>query len=264
MMSTKKRDTMLQRAAGGVNPSPDANTIVGQNVTISATAADASQTHQFIFCPTYRFLQPSNAEYKSMRTSQKIFLKGYSERFELIPNDGSTWWWRRIIYSYKAPMLPTVAIMASIGAQTDATSSSYRQMRDLSGQTGAGPYATAQDTINEVLFQGTLGVDWNNPFNAKVDTSRVTLLSDTRVNLASGNALARPRVIKKYTPINKSLKYDDEENGLQITPSPLSVQTKEGVGNIYVLDFFVCPAPSDPVLTQLRIDVNSTLYWHEK
>lgn len=261
MMSTKKRDTMIQRATGGSNPAPDAPTSVGQNITLLANSVTNTGIHQLIFCPTYRFLQPSNAEYLSMRTAQKVFVKGYLETFTFVPNDGSTWWWRRILFNYKAP-IGSGATMAQYGAQPDATSTTYRYLRDLSGQT-TGPWADARISVNDIVFKGTLNVDWGDPFTAPTDKSRVTVVSDTKRTISSGNALARPQVVKRYTPINKSLRYDDDENGLQITPSPLSVQTKEGMGNLYVLDMFYCPSPQD-ASTSLRLGVNSTLYWHEK
>jgi hypothetical protein len=140
-------------------------------------------------------------------------------------------------------------------------------MRDLSGQS-TGEYRDVKNSVENFLFQGTKGVDWSSLFSATIDRTRVDLISDKRTNLSSGNAAAKPRVVKRYNPINKTLVYDDEENLLSMVPSGFSVQTKQGMGNLYVYDMFTCPAPvtpgSDAGASSLRISSTQTLYWHEK
>lgn len=261
-MSHKKKDTMLQAAAGGNNPAPSATISLGQNITILGTTTDATNIHKFIFCPTYRFLVPNNAAYQAYRTSTTPFIKGVSETFEFTPNDSSTWWHRRILFSYKAPVASGSATMGTLGAQATAADTSRRVFRDLSGET-TGAYKDTVTFTEQILFRGQAGTDWINPFTAPLDKTRVTIHSDKRLVLSSGNDVPRPRIVKRYDAINKTLVYDDDENGLTIVPSSLSVQDKRGIGNIYVYDMFYCPAP-DSTTTSLRVGSTQTLYWREK
>lgn len=261
-MAHKKKDVMLQASAAGTNPPPSSTIALGQNVTILGTSVDGTSIHKFMFCPTYRFLVPNNAAYAAYRTSSTPYIKGLSETFEFTPNDSSVWWHRRIVFSYKAPIAQNAAAMSTLGAQATADATSRRVFRDLSGET-SGSYKDTVTFTEQVLFRGQQGTDWINPFTAPVDRSRVNLHSDKRLTLGSGNDSARPRIVKRYDAINKTLVYDDDENGLTIVPSPLSVQTKRGIGNIFVYDMIHCPVP-EASTTQLRIGASQTLYWHEK
>lgn len=266
-MSTKKRDTMVSAATAGAFPPPSTIPTSGTPLTMYNTSVDGTNLHALLWCPTYRFLVPSNAAYEAFRTSSKPFIKGLSETYTMLPNDSSVWWHRRIVFSYKAPF-STTAFMSAIGAQSNSTvNTSYRVMRDLSGET-TGTYQDAKVRVEDLLFQGTSGTDWTNAYSASLDRTRVNIISDTRTNLSSGNAAPKPRVVKRYVSINKTLVYDDDENGLSMTPSPLSVQTKQGMGNLFVYDMFFCPAPITPGsnagATSMTLASSSTLYWHEK
>lgn len=261
-MAHKKKDTMLQASAGGNNPAPSSNIALGQNITILGTTVDGTNIHKFMFCPTYRFLVPNNAAYAAYRTSSTPYIKGIAETFEFTPNDSSVWWHRRIVFSYKAPVAQNASAMSTLGAQATAEATSRRVFRDLSGET-AGSYKDTVTFTEQILFRGQQNTDWINPFTAPIDRSRVNLHSDKRLTLGSGNDAARPRITKRYDVINKTLVYDDDENGLTIVPSALSVQTKRGIGNIYVYDMFHCPVPESSA-TSLRVGSTQTLYWHEK
>ena len=262
MMSTKKSDTMTSRAASGTNPAPDVAT-TQNNVSILGSTTDGLSAHVFLYSPSYRFLVANNAEFKSARTSTRPYYVGLNEYITYIPNDGSTWWHRRIVFAFKTPLGVSEAIRQSIGAQSGNGQTSYRQFRDLSGQT-TGDYTTLNMQLRELLFVGSEGVDWQSTQTAKLDRSRVTVLSDRRTQISSGNAYSRPVRKKWWCSINKTVQYDDEENGISMNPSPLSVTSKPGIGNIYVADFFICPVNNQPGTTALSLSSNSTMYWHEK
>lgn len=263
--SVKKRDTMIVAAPGGVNPDPKSITSAASILQISHNTTDASGIHVFVFNPTHRWLVPNNAAYQAFRTSTRPFLKGYLERMELNPTDGSTWWWRRIVFATKGRTGINATIEANIGAQATSGAASLRQLRDLSGES-TGNYYDTNVALQGLLFEGVVRTDWVSPLSAKVDTSRVTLLHDKTRTISSGNEYGRPRIYRDYIPINKTIVYDDEENGLSMNPSPMSVTSKPGIGNIYVVDLFQCPRPANSGTPGSGMTLNpaATLYWHEK
>lgn len=160
-------------------------------------------------------------------------------------------------------LFTTVEVQQSIGAQSfQGDSATVLRMRDL-GNITAGPYNDLRANVLGKLFTGTGGIDWVSPFRAKTDKTRVTILSDRSFNYCSGNEAPKPVIRKMYDSINKTIVYDDDEDGLSMTPSPVSVDSKSGLGNIYLVDFFFCPAPSEPE-DALTVSSQSTYYWHEK
>lgn len=261
-MSTKKRDTMIVTAPGGANPSPSAAVTPGRTISMQAITTDETNLHVILFNATHRWLVPNNAAYSAYRTSSTPYIRGIMERVELSPSDGSTWWWRRVVFALKTIIAPSVSLEASIGAQATSGATSYRQVRDLSGES-TGQYHTMNEALQQLLFLGVQGVDYLSPMSAKLDRSRVTVIKDVFRTVSSGNALGRPRSIRDWTPVNKTLVYDDTENGLSMTPSPTSVNSKAGIGNIYMVDFFNCPNSAAPT-SALNFNPAHTMYWHEK
>jgi len=263
--STKKKDTMIVASLGGINPDPKAITTSGRIPQFAYNTVDSSNVHMIVFNPTHRFLVPNNAAYKAYRTSSAPYIRGYLERVELNPTDGATWWWRRVVFAVKSSLAVDATTDANLGAQATAGATSYRQVRDLSGES-TGNYHDTNVAIQTLMFEGVQGVDWLDPLSAKLDRTRVTIIKDKTRTLSSGNDIGRPRIIRDYTPINKTLVYDDEENGLSMNPAPFSVESKAGIGNIYVVDFLNCPRPANTGSPGTGITFNpaATLYWHEK
>uniref|UniRef100_A0A8A4XAT3 Capsid protein n=1 Tax=Turdus hortulorum Genomoviridae sp. TaxID=2814995 RepID=A0A8A4XAT3_9VIRU len=266
MMSRKKRDVMMSSAAAGSNPDPNSTTVDGP-LTILGTTTSTYHTgyHMTLQCPSHRFLNPNNAAFLAYRTATRPYIRGLSEKYQITPNDAAVWEHRRIVFATKSQFV--AAVLPNIGAQTASSDfNSRRQFRDMSGVT-TGNYTTLQTQLYDVVFAGVDTVDWRNPMLAKVDRARVDVLSDTRYQIASSNQVGRTRLKNFWTPVNKTLQYDDEENGLSVSPSAVSVQDKRGMGNIFVLDLFVCLNPVDNVAPQnsyLLVSSQQTLYWHEK
>lgn len=262
-MARKKRDTMVSAGQPGTNPDPNTS-LSGNESRINAltTNTSAAGVHCYAFSPSYRWLTPNNATYIANRTATRTYVRGYAERYSLVPSDDSVWHWRRIVFSSKDATL--ALIRDETGAQsTSAATNSSRKFRDLTG-VATGNFQTTWDGIQDDLFKGVKVTDWNDQMTAPVDTARVNLYSDKLRVIKSGNARPAPRYVKTYVPINKTIQYDDEENGISITSQPVSVGSKPGVGDIFVIDLFVCKAPVAAATSALNISSTATYYWSEK
>lgn len=263
MMSRKKRDVSLSVAAPGNNPAPTATPSgTGINIQAQSVSPFLPGLHSFLYCPTYRFLSPNNADFVALRTSTKPYLKGLNERYDIIPSDSSVWYWRRIVFASKDRQLVPTLIQSSIGAQATAGATSTRPFRDQSGES-TGNYQTLISQLIDRVFVGVYTTDWNDVFTAKIDRTRITPISDKFRKITSQNQSPNPTIRRCYTPMNKTIVYDDEENGTSMSVSPMSTEAKPGIGDVYVWDLF--QAPNALLATSgLNIANTSTLYWHEK
>lgn len=261
VMSRKKRDSMLSGAFEGSNPSPESPVTGGTPLLMNQTNPNG-RVHMTFANVSHRYLVPNNAAYRSFRTDTRTYVKGLSQTYTIIPSSSTCWWHRRILFASKE-LFTTVEVQQSVGAQSfPGDNATILRMRDL-GNISSGPYNDLRNDVLVKLFSGTGGIDWVSPFRAKTDKTRVTVLSDRSFNYSSANEAPKPVIRKMYDAINKTIVYDDDENGLSMTPSPLSVDSKSGLGNIYLVDFFFCPAP-DEEEDSLTVSSQATYYWHEK
>lgn len=254
---------MVSSASAVANADPISPVVAGQGPTILANGIKDGIS-LFYFNPTYRFLKPNNASYVSQRTSSRLWLKGISETLSFIPNDGSTWIWRRYILRVKNQFSDDAITNSLIGAESTTGANTTRKWRNYAVASSQETINATYDRIQEQVYMGVKTTDWSNQMNAKLDNTKFDVIYDKTTHLRSGNQAGAPRRIRRYHPLNCSIQYDDEENGLSITPSPTSVNSKLGKGNIFIFDLFTCPAPINATTTQLAMGSNCTLYWHEK
>lgn len=238
--STKKQDNMLPYVQLGD----------GTGQAIGPTTVPSAGGGAYIFSPSARTFD-NTGNTPMARNSQTTYVRGFKEKISMRMSDGAGWRWRRIVFAAKG--LGT----ANTGRPYLDTSSGYaRVMTRISG-------STFYDNLVAILFKGTYNVDWSNPYTAKVDTQRVTLLSDKSRTIGNGNTSPRYLKHQQWYPINKNIVYGDEEAGGLVTGNLYSTTSKAGIGDIYVLDFFDCAEGTANAHT-LIVDPECTYYWHEK
>lgn len=269
MMSRKKRDTMLSAAPTATNPAPDAIVVLGQQLNIrSATGVTSflNGVHSFLNVPSYRTLSPNTGAFVAQRTAVDPYYIGLAERYSIIPLTASVWWWRRIVFASKRDFGGELSLASAIGAQSSPGALTQRNFRDMSQTPGTSSNNYGQLLTNVIteLYEGIFTVDWTDPMRAKLDKSRVTVINDKLRTVKSNNDSPAPKVYNTYVPIKKTVVYQDEENGTNMSVSPISVTSKRGLGNIYVLDLFECPAAPGSTTDVLQVSSQQTLYWHEK
>jgi len=261
-MSRKKRDIMQSAANATANAPADA-TLVGSQGPIILANGVKDGISLFAFCPTYKWLKPNNASYISQRTASSIWIKGFSETLSFIPNDGSTWIWRRYIIRQKDRYTST-AFLGNYGAESTSGAVTTRKWRNFAVAASSPDYNTEYDRFQEQNYLGVKTTDWSNQMNAKIDNTKFDVLYDRTTHIRSGNQAGAPRRIKRWHPMNYTIRYDDEENGQDVNVSPVSVTNKLGKGNCFIFDLFTCPAPINPQTSQLAMGSNFGMYWHEK
>lgn len=249
--SRKKRDTMLAYAQTG-----------GSGAGGASGAAQFSGATGFqVFCwlatgrdNSYSTGNTAGTIFNdAVRTSSTCYMRGLKESIEIQTSTGVPWQWRRICFTVKGFSFTGSYIETSYGYQ--------RMLYNLNS--GTSTDQATYTTLLNLLFKGSVGIDWNSPQNAKIDTSRVSLKYDRTFMISSGNSSGVLRKYDLWMPMNKNLVYDDDERGEQKTASIYSVDSKAGMGDYYVVDFFF-PGIGAASGDAISFNPSATLYWHEK
>lgn len=255
--STKKRNGMLAW-------SNTTGTGASQPIALSPAYVPASTGALFMFSPTKQSLVTAGVTNQlidqSDRTSTTCYMKGFSEHIRIQTSSALPWFWRRICFTGKGPLFAQSPTPINPEATyADTSNGMERLWLNLSINNSPDYF----NSITSLLFKGVSQKDWTDPLIAPLDTSRISVKYDKTQTFKSGNSVGTVAERKMWHPMNKNLVYDDDENGAATTTSYSSVQSKAGMGDYYIVDIFTSGsggAASDII----RVDSNSTLYWHEK
>lgn len=200
---------------------------------------------------------------KHARNAATIFVRGYKDRVLLTVSGGSSWTWRRIVFAFKGPRIRNFWSDNTLGEQ-------YWGLGSGSGSATARTIGPMPDQIatqiRDLLYRGSAQVDWYDPFSASIDTTRVTLFSDTTHSINPTNESGRTRSFNLWTPINKNLNYDGFEQEEGKVSRPYSTEGKPGIGDIYIFDQVRrdTPLASGAPLSEMVFSPEGTFYWHER
>lgn len=243
----------------------------------NSTAAGASRTPAigpaymngntggvFLWSPTMQSLVTGGTSSElidqSDRTATTCYMRGLSEHIRYQTSSPLPWFWRRLCFTYKG----NVSIRSATPINTENTyvdTSNGIERFWLNLQINdSNTYLTA---LYALIFKGVVNKDWTDPVIAPLDTSRITVKYDRTVTLKSGNAVGTVGEKKVWHGMNKNLVYDDDEDGASTATSYQSVLSKAGMGDYYIMDIF-SPGAGFSSSDVLRVEANSTLYWHEK
>lgn len=257
--SRKKSDTM----AGNISyPADTAAGSVGPAVIPSG-----SDHYSSLWCATARPLREifpnDRGDVTAGRSSRICFIRGIKENVSYVTSDSEAWRHRQIIFTAKGD-LPLGEEFEGDRTISSVTGSDGREtfFRGLASLPNA-----SRTPLYALLFKGNgnsgAGVqDWTDLLMAPVDKTRFSVLSDSIIDIRSGNDTATIKTRKRWTPINKNLVYGDEEIGNQMFSSYKSTIGKPGIGDVYVFDIFASITTASG--SQLLYSPTTTLYWHEK
>jgi len=257
--STKKRDVMI----GGTTFPPLIGNVGALTVTadIPAVVLWNASARNLADTPTSAFTMAGT----NQRTRSDVFFVGAKEKISIRTNTSAAWRWRRIVFTHKG-LLP--------GFEFDDLARTFFQVTTASGLVEmqrpvvALPFPLTA-SLYEYVFRG-FGVnnvsapprDWVDPMTAPVDTTRILVMSDMVKTINSGNDAGIVRTFNMWHPVRKNINYADNENGGEMTSSPLSTTSRLGIGDIYVMDLITGNTEdAGDILDWLP---TSTVYWHEK
>lgn len=251
--SRKKQDNMLQWVP--TDPANPAGAGAPNDFNINASGVIGC----FLFQPSYRTLDSDGTtkDEPQARTEQSTYARGYREVTTLRITGGAPWRRRRITFSAKGfPGLLTNADNLFTGDFFRLyTSVGYVRMT-------VGLSTTFQAIVYNTLFRGFQGQDWSSVFNAKVDNSRLTIHSDVTSTYNPGNDTGTSRIIRQWSPLNKTLVYNDDEAGITEQTSGNSTLAKAGMGDFFVIDMYQSGLVD--AASGLTINNEGTYYWHER
>lgn len=254
--SVKKHDTLptaWQKVGTGV--------VSLGSYTFTATAIPSNGVFASLWCCSARSLNAY--PYVNARNSSTVFVRGLREDVLFTTADSDPWMYRRVVFSMRGSSIEaasTASFFSNLGNQTGQAGYT-RLITDLGdGSTQASKTWTVLD---EMLFKGNYGVDYQNVFHASTRNDTVTVHYDRTIPLRSQNDTGT--VIKKkfWHGFNKNLTYLDQDSGGTETTTPYSVHGRIGLGDVYVLDLFI-PYSSATTGSALVFQPQSTWYWHEK
>jgi len=239
--SVKKQDNMIPIVAdpNGTNPSPNPYTVTGIQQLFS------------VWCATAR--DKENDFNVSSRNSSTCYMRGLKERITFSANSGRSWRWRRICFTAKG-------LFNSLGTSVDNLEMTPNGWVRLITNQNVTPWGGA---VKNVIFRGLQTLDWNDIFDAKVDSSRVTIKYDKTRILNSGNDFGKFSHFNMWHAMNKNLVYGDDEQGNQDLDPTYSTFGKAGMGDFYVVDILQAGSGATASDT-LAFNPQATLYWHEK
>jgi len=220
-------------------------------------------------------------------------MKGLAENITISTTGASPWQWRRICFTFKGNYL-IEPFTISQGTDTisfdhnvffrntyNGESGVFRPMYDLASYYGKntttpgtpGTVPAAYFRLINSMFRGVAAqqnpnsptlADYINVMTAKTDNTELTVKYDKTITIASGNDAGMQRNYKRYHPMEKTLVYDTLEQGTDTLASSMSTESKPGMGDYYVVDFFQQRYLADADDGNLIFDPRATLYWHEK
>lgn len=201
----------------------------------------------------------------AIRTSSRVFMRGLAENIRISTDSSMPWEWRRICFTFKGNALiqrnGTTAVV--FPALEIAPEGVVRQQVVLTTTASTDDMLAIANQYCEHLFEGVRGRDYTDLITAKTDTRQVTIKYDKMTVIQSPNDSGVQRTYKRWHPMNANLVYDEEEAGYTTNQSSMSVESKPGMGDYYVLDIYR-PHPGAGAADHLQIQPQSTLYWHER
>ncbi|AMH87674.1 capsid protein [Pteropus associated gemycircularvirus 9] len=227
--STKKMDTMST-----VSIRPDGSAFREPFVMNGDT------TYIIPWVATWRNFQTSSTntvkglKADPTRSATSCYMRRLKEQIQLATNDGQCWQWRRICFTMKGD-----DIYAAAGPSFRVAfqnSGGYQRLFSDWNNTKGGTTPPINFLVDPI-FKGTAGTDWDDPFVAPLDPYRIGVKYDKTRYIRSGNNFGMLKMVKLWHPMNKTLIYNDDENGGVTDAAATSVRT-HGMGDYYVIDMF--------------------------
>lgn len=228
--------------------------------TVTRPLLTSGNTYNFLFMPcartksSYSTSPDAAQDMVDVRTQSTVYVRGIKERISCITDTRDVWRWRRIVFTLKGQTLLETQIASSL--LYAETTGGYRRV--VNGTT-----PTMNATLESLVFKGAGGVDWLSVYDAKVDTTRISVVSDKNMLIKSGNDGGTERDYRFWYPFGKNLVYSDDESGGGEIDRVYSTQGKPGMGDVYIADWLSCRTATGSE-AHMYWTPQATFYWHER
>lgn len=239
-------------------------------LSIGSLTIDATTNATILWCPTAQDLVTNTGgnigtiSQQSTRTASTCFMKGLKENIRVTTSSGLPWFHRRICFTFKGLnpfQLYAAGDTPTVNQAPYIDTSNGIQRLLLNMNKNAAP--NTRNQWESWIFRGSNGIDWNDQLIAPIDTSRISVKSDKTYRYSSGNNSGVFKEIRPYYVMDHNLVYDDDEVGGTESTSYVSVESRAGMGDYYILDY-INSGIGGTTSDLLNLNINSTLYWHEK
>lgn len=223
---------------------------------------NASTGATFLWCATARDFTAGtgnapNVTLQSARTATSCYMRGLKEKIEIQTSTGLPWQWRRICFTVKGAL-------QNFNATPLEVETTYGEQRLLYNLNSGSTVDNNQlNLVRNAIFRGQYGIDWTSVLNAQTDPTRVSVKYDRTTVISSGNTSGKLKLCNLWHSMNKSLIYDDDENGDLMTTSKYSTIGRQGMGDYLVVDFIV-GGIGGTTSDLMTFNPCATLYWHER
>lgn len=217
--------------------------------------------YQTVWCPTARPAEDSTGVKgstidKATRTNTRCYMRGVKEKIQFEVLGGGSWTWRRIVFRMKGDTISQGNIDPATSDIARETSSGMMRLMTID--------ATTFDRASDTVFRGAFGVDYTSVTNAMTHSNRAHIMYDKIRIINNGNNKATARNFNLWHSFNKTLVYEDRENGLSTDPQMFSVEGPAGMGDVYIYDIFQSNVGGVADTDVLYFEPQATLYWHER
>jgi len=262
--SRKKQDSMRSMYA----------TPFGVESTLGPIIMTGDNDYEFLWVATARDNVISGTEpgvfQQSQRTATSCYMRGLSEKWEISTGSPQPWQHRRIVFTYTGDQIyrtndvgPDIPEGDGVGAVFKELSSGYaRAFVDLHDVSDSRSVFIGEH-LRDLVFKGTRGKDWQSFMTAGTDNRRIKIISDKTTNIRSANDRGIISKRRFWIPMNRTLVYDDDENGASTHNSPFSVDHGNTLGDVYIYDMFISGLGGNED-DELQLNAQATLYWHER
>lgn len=234
--------------------STDAFTNAGVSIVGGTT-----QSSVFCFMPIARAGEDWDGEkafpLTTYRTRTSCYVRGVKENVSIETNSAVTWRWRRIVFESIGNPLQEINLPNNASYFRTTQTAGYKRLVANAPANAAALYV--------LLFRGENQDDWVDPQIAVLDRKRIKIHMDRKFTLNSGFVGGLTKSYQFWHGINKTLNYDDREEGFFKTTSVFASETPNNCGDFYIVDI-ITPGFSAISEDTFTFTPNCTYYWYEK
>ncbi|QIR82254.1 capsid protein [Chicken genomovirus mg8_401] len=207
--------------------------------------------------PTGQALFPLEAD----RGKSRVYFRGVAEKMSMETNSNAAWIHRRTVFLDGGETIRTHMPPDTASTLTGSLGYVRPLYTVLNTAAASEPGATAWHEISDQIYDGQHNVDWSNLITARMDSQKVKVLYDKTRRISSGNDRGTWKINKYWHPVNRTIIYDDDQDGNEINTAPWSSGSRQSAGDVIVMDIFSCADGEEA--DEIRVGVESTVYWHE-